>query len=608
MAVEPGDLPHVAGVAAEAYEQLAGRYGYAAHEVLRIAARAAGAGGAGRARPRRPAGRGRLRRAPRAGAHGRRRAAAPHPARAHRGRDVLRRRRAPRPCASRARWRAELGWDEARRRARPRPSARRPPPRGSWSVRRTAVRAGPQLSRPRRLDPTVCAALIAPLTALLLLAARARRRGAAGSPPSPSTARPRSTRWATSTWPATGRRRRLHQARRGGAAGLPRRAARGRLAAAGEARRAARGGDRGGRHRHRRRPAGRRVGGRRRGARRRSPRRRRPGARARRGARRRRRDRRRDRHGHQRGRLRRLVGRRRRPRRAAGRDDVDAARRRRWTSTPRATAGEGALAPARGASAPRATRSPPGRRPTPDGRTHVMARRLTGPTPSSLPAGPHARHVREPARRQRRLAGHRHRGRRLVRLGRVPPGRGRPLADRGAAAARLAVRGPVRDRRRGHEHAARGSTSTARASAARWRRPRATPSSAPTWTSSTPSSAATRSTRRRAAPRRHPPWRPPSAATSYVAWRTGAGENGDVRARRKDGEKGFEPEFVASARSTAPWRPARSAIGADRSGNAVVAMLQGARRAAVASPPRSTTGCPAGRSCSARSATAPASR
>ena len=37
MAVEAGDLPHVPGVAAEAYEQLAGRYGYAAHEVLRIA-------------------------------------------------------------------------------------------------------------------------------------------------------------------------------------------------------------------------------------------------------------------------------------------------------------------------------------------------------------------------------------------------------------------------------------------------------------------------------------------------------------------------------------------------------------------------------------------
>jgi glycerol-3-phosphate dehydrogenase len=38
MAVSPDDLPHVAGVAPDAYEQLVGRYGYAAHEVLRMAA------------------------------------------------------------------------------------------------------------------------------------------------------------------------------------------------------------------------------------------------------------------------------------------------------------------------------------------------------------------------------------------------------------------------------------------------------------------------------------------------------------------------------------------------------------------------------------------
>jgi glycerol-3-phosphate dehydrogenase len=37
MAIDPDDLPQVPGVAGEAYEQLAGRYGYAAHEVLRIA-------------------------------------------------------------------------------------------------------------------------------------------------------------------------------------------------------------------------------------------------------------------------------------------------------------------------------------------------------------------------------------------------------------------------------------------------------------------------------------------------------------------------------------------------------------------------------------------
>jgi glycerol-3-phosphate dehydrogenase len=38
MAVDPADLPRVPGVAEDAYEQLASRYGFAAHEVLRLAA------------------------------------------------------------------------------------------------------------------------------------------------------------------------------------------------------------------------------------------------------------------------------------------------------------------------------------------------------------------------------------------------------------------------------------------------------------------------------------------------------------------------------------------------------------------------------------------
>jgi hypothetical protein len=72
----------------------------------------------------------------------------------------------------------------------------------------------------------------------------------------------------------------------------------------------------------------------------------------------------------------------------------------------------------------------------------------------------------------------------------------------------------------------------------------------------------------------------PVVATSergdvYVAWRTGAGENGDVRARRKDGEKGFEPEFVASNPAYGSVAPGQVAISADRSGNTVVAMIQG---------------------------------
>ena len=60
-----------------------------------------------------------------------------------------------------------------------------------------------------------------------------------------------------------------------------------------------------------------------------------------------------------------------------------------------------------------------------------------------------------------------------------------------------------------------------------------------------------------------------------VAWRTGAGDGGDVRARRKDGENGFEPEFVASNPEFGAVAPGQVAIGADRSGNTVVAMLAG---------------------------------
>jgi hypothetical protein len=82
----------------------------------------------------------------------------------------------------------------------------------------------------------------------------------------------------------------------------------------------------------------------------------------------------------------------------------------------------------------------------------------------------------------------------------------------------------------------------------------------------------------------------PAVATSergdvYVAWRTGDGNGGDVRARRKDGEKGFDPEFVASRPDFGPVPPGQLAMGSDRSGNTVVAMLQGpagARRVTAA--------------------------
>ena len=61
----------------------------------------------------------------------------------------------------------------------------------------------------------------------------------------------------------------------------------------------------------------------------------------------------------------------------------------------------------------------------------------------------------------------------------------------------------------------------------------------------------------------------------YVAWRTGAGGGGDVRARRKPNGAGFEPEFVASNPAFGPVAPGQLAIGSDRLGSTIVAMLQG---------------------------------
>ena len=96
MPVDAAELPRVDGVPEEAYAQLAGRYGHAAHDVLRVAgerpelAAPIQPGHAG------PAGRGRLRGAQRAGAHGRRRAAAAHAAGADRRARGVRRRRAAR--------------------------------------------------------------------------------------------------------------------------------------------------------------------------------------------------------------------------------------------------------------------------------------------------------------------------------------------------------------------------------------------------------------------------------------------------------------------------------------------------------------------------------
>jgi hypothetical protein len=82
----------------------------------------------------------------------------------------------------------------------------------------------------------------------------------------------------------------------------------------------------------------------------------------------------------------------------------------------------------------------------------------------------------------------------------------------------------------------------------------------------------------------------PVVATSergdaYVAWRTGAPDgSGAVHVRRKNGQKGFEPEVALSNPAFGAVVPGEVEIGADRLGNAAVAMLQGGpggRRIAV---------------------------
>jgi hypothetical protein len=69
----------------------------------------------------------------------------------------------------------------------------------------------------------------------------------------------------------------------------------------------------------------------------------------------------------------------------------------------------------------------------------------------------------------------------------------------------------------------------------------------------------------------------PVVATSergdvYAAWV----HDGSVQARRKDGEAAWEPEFQAAGPSFGPVAPGPIGIGSDRSGNTVVAMVQGA--------------------------------
>ncbi|CAA9540359.1 MAG: hypothetical protein AVDCRST_MAG30-4681, partial [uncultured Solirubrobacteraceae bacterium] len=152
------------------------------------------------------------------------------------------------------------------------------------------------------------------------------------------------------------------------------------------------------------------------------------------------------RHGHQRDGLRRVHRQRRRRRDPPLGLDVGARRRR-----PRRQPGPGRRrrqrAPAdrrlgRGQRRRDVGREPP-RRPPPRLRpAHHRARALRG-----APGGLAAR-LRRRAGRSRRLAGHRRRGRRVLRVGRLAPGLRRRLAHRGPAARRLPVRGPGPDRHR----------------------------------------------------------------------------------------------------------------------------------------------------------------
>ena len=416
------DLPRVEGVAEDAYEQLAGRYGYAAHEVLRDRRRARRARPADPARDARPARRGGLLGPPRAGAQRRRRAAAPHAPRADR------RARAARPRGAGAgargagaRRRAGLGRAAHRAGGRALPRAT-PPRRACWSA--PELPSGPRRNFPpfRRLHRADRSRLRSlheppsqphrpPRPAGARRAAR-RRPGRAGSRPARrSTARrPTSRSSAASTSPATApaasstssgsTARRTCSSRASTAASSARRSASTTASA-------------------RARPtsaiaaadvdrlaivwtAGNRVYGSLVTGNDQQPG---PAARPDRAPRRPRgrRHRPRDRHGHQRHRLRHVGGagrrRLRRPRRAADGHHVDARWPRRWTSTPAAPAGRGTQRPRVGVSAEGNAVVAWGEDHA-DGRARVYARRVTGldpvrrsrrssrcPTSAAWPAG-----------------------------------------------------------------------------------------------------------------------------------------------------------------------------------------------------------------------------
>ena len=396
MPVAPADLRAPRPEAAR--EQLAGRYGHVAHDVLALAA-GARAGRADRRRPARPARRGRLRRAPRAGPHGRRRAAAPHAARADRGaaaagarsgRDRARRggdgRGAGLGRARRAR-EAEAFREEARAEgilpAPYRPFAGLHPASPACST------GGPAAPRNPPLEP-LCHAVSSPCSPPSSSWSRPPPRTPAGSRPSRSTARtPTSSRSATSTSRATAPARSPTCATTAASRTRSSRASSAAPGAAGARRPDARRGHRGqGRRRRRQPPRGRLDRGRHASTRRVAPGGDTPGAFAADGPARRA------------GRAGRSTstsastapptpsGRRAATSRAARLQDAT------WTRVAppldidsAREAGTGAAAPAR-RGLRRGLRGRDLGRARPDGSTHVWARRITGMNLSAVPAGP----------------------------------------------------------------------------------------------------------------------------------------------------------------------------------------------------------------------------
>ena len=184
-------------------------------------------------------------------------------------------------------------------------------------------------------------------------------------------------------------------------------------------------------------------------------------------------------------------------------------------------------------------------------------------------------------RRQRRLAGHRHRGRRLVRLGRLPAGPRRRLAHGRAAAGRLArsrrprrstaglavERAEGRHERRGRRLRGRAGATAARCVVGAWL--------------DHDHFQARRADGRRRQRRRRPSRRsrPPTAATSRSRGATGAAGGAVARARyqaaRTSSALGAGVHGLAR-RTSARWSTRACSSAATASATSSVAMVQGA--------------------------------